>query len=292
MKLLAVLAVLASLATSAAPLFSADPAGARITHALRDVRLADPATASHAAAPQEIVADGATLRTGAGSRAELTFADRTVTRLGADTALGVRSGTRDLRLDHGTVLLDIPQLHPAARLHAGALTASGSGATALLAHAPGSSVKVVVLAGRLRLTVDGWLGDSITLAPGKMLIVKPGVRTLPEPVDVDVDTLVKTASLIDAARFPGAGQPAVAPLPSLPLIARTIARQAALRAERTLFPTNLAIRGSGTAVTLLGGENADDAKPKIATRSRRPAPPGGKATAQNAPRPAAAASAN
>lgn len=276
---------LAFLAASAAPLFSADPAETRITYAVREVRCARPATASQAAAPREVIADCTTLRTGARSRSEVTFADGTVSRLGAESELDVENGARDLRLHHGTLVLDIPQLHHTARVRIGGLTASGSAATALISHAPGDSVKVLVLAGALRLTVAGWIGDSITLAPGRMLIAKPDVRTLPEPVDVDVATLVKTSSLITAARFNGTGAAASAPLPGLPQITRTIARQAALLEKRTLLPTNLAIRGSGTAVTILGGEKVESAKPKVAAGSRRPTLPGGKATALNGLRP-------
>jgi hypothetical protein len=284
MKLLPALALLAA---SAAPVFSATPAETRITHAVREVRCDPPATSNRAAAAHAVIANGTTLRTGARSRAEVTFGDLTVSRLGAESEMTVENGARNLRLHRGTLLLDIPRLHHKARVRIGALTASGSGTTVLIAHAPGDSVKVLVLAGTLRLTVAGWIGDSIALTPGKMLMAKPDVRTLPAPVDVD--TLVKTSSLIATARFFGSGTGAVAPLPGLPQITRTIARQTALLEKRTLLTTNLAIRGNGTSVTILGKESAAAAKPKVATRGNRAVRPGGEATAQTASRPSVAA---
>lgn len=286
MKLLPALALLAA---SAAPVFSATPAETRITHAVREVRCDPPATSNRAAAAHAVIANGTTLRTGARSRAEVTFGDLTVSRLGAESEMTVENGARNLRLHRGTLLLDIPRLHHKARVRIGALTASGSGTTVLIAHAPGDSVKVLVLAGTLRLTVAGWIGDSIALTPGKMLMAKPDVRTLPAPVDVDVDTLVKTSSLIATARFFGSGTGAVAPLPGLPQITRTIARQTALLEQRTLLTTNLAIRGNGTSVTILGKESAAAAKPKVATRGNRAVRPRGEATAQTASRPSVAA---
>lgn len=260
----------ALLAAGSAPVFSAPLKDAKVSHALNDVRVVDHAAGTHPAAPQEIVRDGSAILTGPRSRAELTFPDRTLARLGAETSLRSQPGTRDLLLDRGTLLLQVPKLRGGARIHTGSLTSSVGSATILIEHLPGGSVKVVVLEGDLRISVDGFLGDSIVLTPGKMLITKPDVRRIPDPVDVDLRTLTKTSSLIEPANFQGASEVCVAPLPSRPLIERTIERQAGLVKRQELFPTNLVILGSGTTVVIPGAGAQPEPPAQIADRP----PPG------------------
>ncbi len=238
------------LAAGTPPALAASLRDAEVRHALNDVRVLDTAERTHPAAAREVLRDGSTILTGTGSRAELNFPDRTLVRLGAETSLRIKPGTRDLVLDRGTLLIQIPKLRGGARILTGSLTASAGGATLLIEHLPQSSVKVVVLEGDLRISANGFLGDSILLPPGKMLITKPDVRRIPDPVDVDLRTLTQTSSLIVSTLFRGDSDFAVAPLPSMPLIARTIERQAGLVKARTLFPTNLQILGSGTTVVI------------------------------------------
>lgn len=256
----------ALLVAGSPPIFSAPLTDAKVSHALNDVRVVDQTARTHPAAPQEIVRDGSAILTGPRSRAELTFPDRTLARLGAETSLRSQPGTRDLLLDRGTLLLQIPKLRGGARIHTGSLTSSAGSATILIEHLPGGSVKVVVLEGDLRISADGFLGDSIVLTPGKMLITKPDVRRIPDPVDVDLRTLVKTSSLIESANFQGASEVSVAPLPSRPLIERAIERQAGLVKGQRLFPTNLVILGSGTTVVIPGAGAQPGPPAQIANR--------------------------
>lgn len=261
----------ALLAAVTPPVFAASLKDAKVSHALNDVRVADRTAGTHPAGAQEIIREGSAILTGGQSRAELIFPDRTLARLGAETALRFKPGTRDLLLDRGTLLLQIPKLRGGARIHTGSLTASAGGATILIEHLPAASVKVVVLEGDLRVSADGFLGDSIVLTPGKMLITKPDVRRIPDPVDVDLRTLAKTSSLIDPAMFQGASNVSVAPLPSSPLIGRIIERQAGLVKRQRLFPTNLVILGSGTTVVIPGADGTAGAPPK--TPPPTPLPP-------------------
>ena len=205
------------------------------------------------AAAQEVMRAGDGLRVGLGSRAELLFADHTLARLGAETVLGWHCGTRELALERGTLLLEVPAFRGGARVCTGALTAVCGAATILVEHLPLQSLKIVVLAGDLRVSAAGFLGDSIVIPPGKMLITTPDVTRLPDPVDVDLSTLVKTSALVDAAAF-SAG---TAPLASLPRIQREIGRQAEFFKVKRLIPTNLAIVGSGTSVVIPGQPAAE-----------------------------------
>lgn len=71
--------------------------------------------------------------------------------------------------------------------------------------------KVVVLEGTVRVFITGKPGESILLKPGQMIIFPPDARRLPDPVDIDLDLLVKTSKLIeemdeqDGARVADAG---------------------------------------------------------------------------------------
>ena len=76
---------------------------ARVTQAVHDVRLFASNSAIRPASVGDNVRPGTAVRTGSDSRAELTFADRTLARLGANSALGFGEGEFDLA--NGSILL-------------------------------------------------------------------------------------------------------------------------------------------------------------------------------------------
>ena len=218
---------------------------------------------------REVLGEDASLRVGAQSRAEVIFSDRTLARLGAETALGLRSGTREFSLDRGTVLIQVPKLRGGARIRTGSLMLSCGGATILVEHLPGKSLKAVVLEGELRVSVPRFLGDSIIVPAGKMLITSPDVQRIPDPVDTDLRTLVSTSTLIKCGP---ANEADFAPLPSLPQIVREIARQEDALKGKRLIRTNLVIFGSGTNVVIPSADGADPAAARNSEKeTRRPA---------------------
>jgi hypothetical protein len=73
-----------------------------------------------------------------------------------------------------------------------------------------------------------------------MLITNPDAKSLPDPVDVDLERLMKTARLI--IDFP--------PLGSEKLIAKESEKQQRAKSKRGLIDTNLVIFGKGTVVSL------------------------------------------
>src|SRR5207249_6190240 len=99
-----------------------------------------------------------------------------------------------------------------------------------------SYIKVLVLEGSLRLSRNGNFGDSLLLRPGKMIIMRPDAKKIPDPVDVDLEKVVKTSTLVN---FPDEG-----PLPSIWLIQAAIDEQKKQLAKRQLVPTNLVIHGT------------------------------------------------
>jgi hypothetical protein len=115
----------------------------------------------------------------------------------------------------------------------------------MMEYSPGQYLKVLVLEGSLRLSRNGSFGDSVVLHPGKMVIMRPDAKKIPDPIDVDLAEIVKTSTLVN---FPGSNI-----LPSMPLIQAAISDQAKEMAKGTLVPTNL-VMGHGTKVVLASND--------------------------------------
>src|SRR5256886_3662891 len=219
----------------AGPLTSAE-----VTKVINRVSVIDPAKGTHPAVLRDVIKDNLALQTGAKSRSELLFQDNTLTRIGAETFFSFKTGTRDLTLEKGSMLLQVPKGLGGAKIHTAAVTAAITGTTIMMEYSPGQYLKVLVLEGSLRLSRNG-SGDSLVLHPGKMVIMRPDAKKIPDPVDVDLAEIVKTSTLVN---FPRSNI-----LPSMPLIQAAINDQARELTKGILVPTNL-VMGSGTNVVL------------------------------------------
>ena len=217
--------------SAAAPLSSAE-----VTKIINRVSVIDPAKGGHPAVRREVIKDDLGLQTGARSRSELLFQDNTLTRIGAETFFSFKTGTRDMTLEKGSMLLQVPKGLGGAKIHTAAVTAAITGTTIMMEYIPRSYIKVLVLEGSLRLSRNGNFGDSLLLRPGKMVIMRPDAKKIPDPVDVDLEKVVKTSTLVN---FPDEG-----PLPSIWLIQAAIDEQKKQLAKRQLVPTNLVIHGT------------------------------------------------
>src|SRR5437868_8789942 len=220
----------------AAPLTSAE-----VTKIINRVSVIDRAKGTHPAMLRDVIKDDLALQTGAKSRSELLFQDNTLTRIGAETFFSFKTGTRDMTLEKGSMLLQVPKGLGGAKVHTAAITAAITGTTIMMEYSPGKYLKVLVLEGSLRLSRNGSFGDSVVLHPGKMVIMRPDAKKFPSPVDVDLAQIVRTSTLVN---FPGSNI-----LPSMPLIQAAINDQARELAKGTLVPTNLVI-GHGTTMVL------------------------------------------
>jgi hypothetical protein len=69
---------------------------ARVTQVVNDVKLLLEQAAPRPASISDFVRRGTAIRTGTQSRSELTFADLTITRLGANTIFSFKEGTREM----------------------------------------------------------------------------------------------------------------------------------------------------------------------------------------------------
>jgi hypothetical protein len=224
----------------AGPLTSAE-----VTKIINRVSVIDPAKGGHPAALRDVIKDDLALQTGAKSRSELLFQDNTLTRIGAETFFSFKTGTRDMTLEKGSMLLQVPKGLGGAKIHTAAITAAITGTTIMIEYSPGQYIKVLVLEGSLRLSRNGAFGDSLVLRPGKMVIMRPDAKRIPDPIDVNLAEVVRTSTLVN---FPGA-----AALPSMPLIQAAIGDQANDLAKGNLVPTNL-VMGHGTKVILASAD--------------------------------------
>ena len=212
---------------------------AQLTVVDRDVNLLATDGTSSAASVNDKVPEGTSVRTGADSRAELTFVDQTIARFGANTVCSFKDGARNLDLNDGVMLLQVPKTGRGARIHSAGIAAAVAGTTVVFEY-HATVYKFLTLEGIARLYRPGHLGDSVLVRAGQMVIGKPNTA-LSDPVDFDVGRLLKTSRFI--TDFP--------PLHSEQLMARVSEKQQKAKSKKALIDTNLVIFGKGTTVSLV-----------------------------------------
>lgn len=151
---------------------------------------------AHPAALNEIITGQHGIRTGTQSRAELLFNDRTLARIGANSLFTFKEGQREVMLNKGTMLFQVPKNKGEMKITTASVTAAITGTTGFVETNSRSYSKVVILEGTARIFLNNRLGESTLLDAGKMLILPPNARVIPEPVDVDIKTIVRTSGLI------------------------------------------------------------------------------------------------
>lgn len=233
-------ALLAAATTSAGPLTEA-----KVTKIINEVSVVEPSSGARKAELQDVIKGQTGLKTGIKSRSELMFQDNTLTRIGPESYFSFKAGTRDMTLEEGTMLLQVPKGLGGAKIRTAAVTAAITGTTIMLEYRPKQNIKVIVLEGSLRLSANGSLGDSVLLEAGKMVIMPANAKRIPDPVSVDIKKVMKTSSLVNMG-----GNKKTASLPSAGLIAKEIAAQQKQKDQKTLVDTNLVILGKGTNVVL------------------------------------------
>jgi FecR protein len=242
------LTIIASLATwSPNWLNAASTNEARVTRVKNQVQLEQLKNKAHRASVNDVVYEETVVRTGNGSRGELTFSDETIVRLAAHTAFDFDHGTRGLNLKQGAVLVEAPKKASGATIHAGSVAAALAGTTVMIEYHP-RAFKFLVLEGTARLYRPGHLGDSVLVRPGQMVFGNPDAA-VSDPVDFDIDRFTKTSRFI--TDFP--------PLRSEQSIVAESQKQQREKSNKTLIDTNLVIFGGGTQVSVVGHEQTDAA---------------------------------
>ena len=188
-----------SLLLAAASLVYAAPLNeATVTRVVNKVEVIPAGATPQPADVGEIIRGRTGVRTGGNSRAQLTFADRTLARLGANTLFSFERGTRALDLENGSILLQVPKGAGGATIRSAPVTAAITGTTIMMEYSPGNpgTVKLICLEGTVRLGLAGRLGESVLIGPGQMIAVAANASSLPNPVAVDVKRILKTSKLV------------------------------------------------------------------------------------------------
>lgn len=107
---------------------------ARVTQIIRDVHLLPPGASPRPASLNDYVVTGTAVRTGTDSRTELTFADQTLTRLGANSVFSFSAGGKNFDLANGAMLICVPKESGTTQVKVGGATAAVTGFTAMFEH--------------------------------------------------------------------------------------------------------------------------------------------------------------
>jgi hypothetical protein len=237
----ALLVIVFGSAVLAGPLHAAALRNGRVSHAVHQVRFVDRAGQPQAVTGNSVVNDGA-LETGLKSRAELTFADNTILRLGDNTNIRLAAADRSFELVRGAVLTQVPAGVGKTELRIGEITATITGTTLVAECMPGTYAKFISLEGtsRVCLRASSLNQDCVLLRAGEMLIVAPKAKMLPDTADVDLTRLAETCELITA----------FSALPGEQRLTRAAANQRKNKGHGNYADTNLVIRGRGTVVNM------------------------------------------
>ena len=229
---------------------------ARVSQVIQDVRVLETHGAPRAAAVNDKVTQGMGVRTGVESRAELTFTDLTLTRLGANTVFSFKQGAREIDLTSGAVLLQIPPKAPAVKVSTSAVTAAITGGTALFAKGP--PTKFMVLEGIGTFYPTGHPERAATINGGEMMTMTADGR-MTKPEKFDVKLVLKTSRLIKD--FP--------PLENMPLVMAVVDLQLA---EQQLAGLNSQALARDLVDVIGTTDQNANANPVVLVRNSTPSP--------------------
>jgi hypothetical protein len=228
---------------SISPLQAAKYDQATITRVFNEVRILKGETNYRQAEVGTDVQAVSSVATGADSRAELRFPDQSLTRLGANSRFTLRGEGRTLELEQGTMLLQVPKRIGGAKVRTAAVTAAVTGTSVLFEYLPGGFIKLIVIEGTVDLFFNDRPGQFSTVKAGEMIIMRENAKTLPLPVDVDLERLLKTSKLISAEDKE---------MPNQEQVVQALQTQQQELQQGDLVQTSLVIPGQGTVVQIDG----------------------------------------
>jgi hypothetical protein len=216
---------------AAAAVASADTLrSAKVSQAINQVTLFPEGASARAAQTGDNISGSSSVQTGRRSRAEITFQDNTITRIGQNSVFSFHSGTRELELQQGSVLLQVPKNAGGAQIRTATVTAAITGTTTMFEYSPHQWVKLITLEGCQKLFIKGHK-KPVYVPAGQMIVMNPDGRVIPQPVIVDLARLMATSVL--------AGHHTFGPLPpkAITLITQAIDQQKQDKRDGILLPT-------------------------------------------------------
>ena len=252
---------------------------AEVTYASPGVRLQTTEAKSATASVGDLVSAGMAIDNRENARSELTFANKVVLRLGANTTVDLRKVQLDqffrrfyvdrivpknfvgnvIELSKGAVLFQVPK-RASAHISSAPLNITSDNATGLLERNGEAYLKLLLLSGQARVSLAHRLDESIVLKAGQILIMSPTVKALPDVAYFDIERAISTCHLI--SDFP--------PLPNEEVVAKSARKQARLTNKGKYVRSNLVIFGRGTVVDVVQPAAAEDLTQKQAANSQTP----------------------
>ena len=176
---------------------------AQVTQVVQDVKVVPTGASARPAAVNETVRKGNAVQTGAQSRSELTFKDRTITRLGEKTIFNVGGEGRSMEMGSGQFLLYVPKKAGGARIKMGPVTAAITGTTVLGNVSPSGIVEFTVLEGGACISA-GRFGQAIFVPAGSMVVYDPVSMSLGNPAQIDLQQQLSSPLVKDFSQLPSA----------------------------------------------------------------------------------------
>jgi hypothetical protein len=174
---------------------AAELESARVTQIINDVRLLPGQAAARAAVLNDSVNAGTAVRTGVDSRTELTFADLTITRLGANTIFSFNERARRVDLGGGAILVQVPKNGAEVKIVTPAVTAAISGGTALCESNKGFPTKLLMLEGVGRFYPNGRPELEVIVHGGEMVMMTANGK-ITGPTKFNAALVYQTSKLI------------------------------------------------------------------------------------------------
>jgi hypothetical protein len=174
---------------------------ARVTQVVKDVRLLGTGASPRPASLNDLVGDGAVVRTGVDSRTELTFSDQSLTRLGANSAFSFSGDGKELDLNSGAIFVAVPKSSGEVKIKTAAATAAVTGFAMMYEFHPNGVSKVMLLDGNLILKIKR-LRHICNLVGGQMIVIPQHPTACPKVLTFDVAKVLGSAKLIKQKPLP------------------------------------------------------------------------------------------
>jgi hypothetical protein len=205
------------------------------TEIIREANTLNPAGNATAAKLNDVLKSPDRVRTGPESRAELTAADNTITRVGANTVFSFSDSGRTLNLEQGNLLFHSPKGNGGGTIKSGGVSAAVLGTTLIVSATVDGGFKVILLEGSGLVTLAN--GKTVKLKAGQLVFIAPGGTEFSSVMNINLKKLVAGSLLVNGFAHP---------LPSAPLI------EDAVKKQNSLIASGAARETGGTAENGLG----------------------------------------
>jgi Glycosyl hydrolase family 26/FecR protein len=188
---------------------------AEVTRTVNSVSLLPEKQSARPASIGDLISGQTGLRTADDSRAELSFPDLTITRVGSNALFRFLAGGREMTLDGGTMLFSSPKGAGGGQVQAGAITAAVTGTDFLVSYvkgpaAKGGRVKVICLSRSVLVYFTANPRERRLLRPGQMVEIPNGATKFLCVSALSLSLILSTNELFESGGF--------GPLPSKALL--------------------------------------------------------------------------